>query len=180
MTTKPKPCLAQTKSGTPCKLNARPGSDYCHIHQPRRAAAPRPQTATSNELKFNELLADLDRLAARLRRLEPDYTPPPISAQGLVKLLKKFLPASRLELLRELQNSFRGTTVKDFLDVDTWKGLWYVVNYMLESESTAFKEKVRRRLEAMPGGNILLDLQDNLEGVSPRDLLDGDARRKKQ
>jgi hypothetical protein len=34
VTDEPGSCHAVTKAGTPCKLPAQPGSDYCHIHQP--------------------------------------------------------------------------------------------------------------------------------------------------
>uniref|UniRef100_A0A7C4L045 BMC domain-containing protein n=1 Tax=Bellilinea caldifistulae TaxID=360411 RepID=A0A7C4L045_9CHLR len=42
----PKRCIAITKTGTPCKLPARPGSDYCVFHQKlagKTAGQPMPE-----------------------------------------------------------------------------------------------------------------------------------------
>lgn len=89
-----------------------------------------------------ELAAELDALIERMKLRRPDYTPPPFSPRGMVRLMKesleKFSPETGMAMLDRLRSTIRD----DFLDLDTWKGIWYVVNYSLQSQ----QEFLRRRL----------------------------------
>jgi len=166
-----KRCAATTKAGTPCKNYARPDSDYCGIHQ-KTIAATSPPRPRSPELEA--LLSELNQLADDLRQRFPDYEPPPYSSEKLLGVLKEtltsFTPEIQLGIVQELRDSFQGATVEDFLDPETWKGMWYVVNYVVESEGSAFRERVLQRLESLPGGKVLTTLHGNLESVASSDF----------
>lgn len=79
-----------------------------------------------------KLIQELDALIERLKALQPDYSPPPFSPQGLIHLvgsnLGKLSPGAGFAVLERL----RTTISEDWLDVDTWKGVWYLLNYSLE------------------------------------------------
>lgn len=159
-------CMATTKAGTPCRNSSRPGSAYCYIHE----------TVHNNErAKLKELVTELNELAADLQKLSPTYNPPPFSRQGLLELLKKngqrFKPEIQSGLLRDLQASLEGASAKDLLDLETWKGLWFVLNYSLQNESAGIGEK----LAALPGVGLLNDMRGMLSGARPADLLEIDT-----
>ncbi len=79
-----------------------------------------------------KLIQELDTLIARLKTLQPDYSPPPFSPQGLIRFVEsnlgKLSPEAGLAVLEHL----RTTISDDWLDADTWKGVWYLLNYSLE------------------------------------------------
>ncbi len=204
-----KQCAAITKAGTRCKNKALPGSDYCRVHQhlaqaeggasaasrskrrrssraskgggqskaPGGSRAPQPTPAQKEE--FDQLLAELNRLAEELRRLQPDYSPPPFSPQAFLSLLKenigRFTPSVQMDILQELQRNLQGASPKDLIDPDTWKGLWVIMNCMVQAETSSMREKLVKRLESLPGTALILDLGRNLQGTSPKEFLEPDT-----
>lgn len=148
-------CQALTKSGEQCKNSAQPGTIYCHIHQ---AVNGRPATTgmeppvteipveeellSERELR-QRLMDELDNLIGRVQKLMPDYQPPPFSPQKMVQVLEeseeKLPPRLRLGILKRL----RGTINEDLLDAETWKGMWYMVNYTLEYQSDMVKRRFK-------------------------------------
>ncbi|NJN82857.1 MAG: hypothetical protein HC802_11645 [Caldilineaceae bacterium] len=210
-------CIANTQSGTRCRLKAVEGSEYCHIHGSKTppatqtaAAAPTirvsntvvdpkttpPVAATQQPAKVeivNEitpvrrrssvqlelLVAELNELAAELRRLRPDFRPPPFSPARMQALLKetvdKYTPDAQIELLRDLQNNLKDVTAKDMVDPETWKGLWYILNYSVQYQAAALKEALLARLANLPGMALAGDIRQNLAGTSPKEFLDIDT-----
>ena len=155
-------CQATTKAGTPCKNSARAGSQYCHVHrnleQPDSAAAA------------------IEQLAAEIKQDAPAFQPPPFSPQALLALvqenLKRVTGEIHLPIVEELINNLKGTKPEDLVDPETWKGLWYILNYTAQAESKQVLEKLEQQIAALPGGQSVLDFKNNLEGTSPADLLD--------
>lgn len=177
-----KPCAATTKSGAPCKNNAQPGSDYCYTHRHLAVKAkptPTSVAAEAQSAQFSELLHELDSLVNDLRAQIPEYTPPPFSPQALVGLLKenlhRFTPELQLDIVRQLKSNLEGTTPQDLIDPETWKGFWYILNYSMQMQSKALSEQLYERIAGLPGVALLTDLRHNLEGTSPKDLLDIDT-----
>lgn len=171
-------CQGITRAGSQCKNAARPGSDYCHIHQ-YMAAETSAKAPTAEQEAFRQLVEELNQVAAEVQTLVEGYSPPPFTPQGMLALLKenlhRFTPEVRLEIVRELQQSFEGASPRDLLDVDTWKGMWFLLNYSLQNQTENLRESVRKQLGRLPGGSTLVDLQQMFEGASPKDLLDIDT-----
>ena len=184
-------CQALTKAGVPCKNSARQGSPYCYAHRnyaPSGVKIPIANQAAGAATKsakagasfkradFDLLVSELNSLAEELRRSYPDYTPPAFTPAGMAELLKsnlgKFTPDVQFEIVNELKANLEGTSPKDLIDPDTWKGFWYILNYMAQAQSQAALEKIVNRLAALPGMAIVADLKSNLEGTSPREFLD--------
>lgn len=142
-------CKALTRSGQSCKNHVVPGSEYCRVHQAgRERIAPGSTEAEIPDQALREqLLAELDALAARLQATMPGYTPPPFSPKGLLALmsanLEKFSPDVGLGILKKLQ----GATGKELFDLDTWKGMWYMLNYTLEYQSDVLKRRLTGEYE---------------------------------
>ena len=93
------------------------------------------------------LIEEIDQMVARLQALQPDYTPPPFTPKGLLRLiesnLSKFSPEMGPGVLQRLRSSIGG----DLLDADTWKGIWYMVNYSLEYQGDILKRRLSGEYE---------------------------------
>jgi 1-acyl-sn-glycerol-3-phosphate acyltransferase len=96
----------------------------------------------SDEAARQQFAEELDELIDQVKSANPDYEPPAFSPRGLMELLKKnialFSPETGLKLLERL----RATVREDLFDLDTWRGVWYVLNYSLESQADLFKRRV--------------------------------------
>lgn len=144
-------CIAITKAGSQCKNPAAPTSDYCHIHRPVEIAIPNgdwspdsnPDGEVTDEQLRIQLMTELDELIKRVKAISPEYEPPAFTPQRMVDLMDEqsetMSPRVSLGILERL----RKTINKDLLDVETWKGMWYMVNYTLEYQS----DIVRRRMK---------------------------------
>ena len=140
-------CAAITKKGTRCKNFALPNSDFCRLHQPKSAEpeSPPPETPSADDLRA-QLIEELDALADRIRAISPNYNPPPFSVRGTAKLVSRTLRGivgKRPRLLSRLQNAVGS----DLLDVDTWKGVWYMLNYTLEYQRDFLKRRITGEYE---------------------------------
>jgi 1-acyl-sn-glycerol-3-phosphate acyltransferase len=149
------PCIALTKTGTPCKNTALEGSNYCWVHQSYtpgeqvieqdrvEASIPVEDLAAVIDTNSQEKLAtELDEMISQVKEIAPDYTPPPFSPKGLMKLLQenidRFSPPVRLQILERLRSGIG----EDMFDIDTWKGIWYMLNYTVEYQSDFLKRRL--------------------------------------
>jgi 1-acyl-sn-glycerol-3-phosphate acyltransferase len=89
-----------------------------------------------------ELLQELEALVRRLRSISPGYNPPSFTPRRLLELLEKNLNKFPPEVLTGVLNKLRSTLGSDMFDVDTWKGLWVMLNYTVDYQV----EVARRRL----------------------------------
>jgi 1-acyl-sn-glycerol-3-phosphate acyltransferase len=91
--------------------------------------------------------AELDEAIHQAEAEAPGYTPPPFSPRALLDLLERNVgrlnPELRLGLLRRL----RGALSDDLFDVDTWKGVWTMLNYTLEYQADVLKRRVTGEYE---------------------------------
>jgi 1-acyl-sn-glycerol-3-phosphate acyltransferase len=88
--------------------------------------------AASEEEVRQELVAELDGLIRRLRAITPDYEPPRYSRHRFVAMVEESLqklPRNvQLDVLDRLRTAFN----EQWFDPDTWKGVWYMVNYTVK------------------------------------------------
>lgn len=188
-------CTAVTKSGTPCKNKPLSGTDKCRIHtaKPETTTKPTDQPPAHDptpeqQAQFHHLVSQLNDIAQKLQSMAPSYTPPPFSAQELGRLLKenlhRFSPEVRLDILKQLQEGWPGPSAKDLLDIETWKGLWFILNYSVQTESQSVLGTVTGHLanlpgvgllKSLPGASLVTDLQGMLQGTTPKDFLDVDT-----
>jgi 1-acyl-sn-glycerol-3-phosphate acyltransferase len=110
------------------------------------APADSAEELTEEELR-SRLIEELDELIERLQAINPDYTPPAFTPQRMIELvqqnLSKFSPEMGLALLGKLRSSISS----DLLDVDTWKGIWYMVNYSLDAQADLLKRRMTGEYE---------------------------------
>lgn len=162
----PARCAATTTRGTRCKNNALPDSEYCAIHRRLLAAeGPPPETPPADEPTVGESVAGLSdaelraRLREELKRLvdafqvaEPDFTPPPFSPEALIRFLRENLGRLRSEERLAMIGTLRESLEGDYFDVDTWKGIWYMLHYTLEYQADVVQNRLTGSYEVTDYG----------------------------
>jgi 1-acyl-sn-glycerol-3-phosphate acyltransferase len=156
------------------------GSEFCRLHQAERGEdlpgaaedfqdvvdakfrEAEAEEISDAELR-QELVRELDSLVNRVRRATPGYTPPAYSSGRLLELIRKYLtkfsPEQRLAGLEKLRKSLR----EDLFDPDTWKGVWYMLNYSIDSQRDFFRRRISGEYEIDEWG---FD-QEILDAVKP-------------
>ncbi len=148
-------CVATTKAGQPCKNSAVLDSAYCRVHSATVAISAPPMTPQTPDVEVEprpaelrkQLVQELDRLIRRLRAVSPETLPfsaPPDSLRGvLLENLGQIVPGASALALQGLRNVLDS----DALDIETWKGLWFVVNYMVQNQTNAIRQRLRGEYE---------------------------------
>ena len=134
-----------------------------------------PKMSAAQSAELDRLIGELNELAEELKRTAK-YSPPPFSAQAMANMLTenmgKLAPDLQVPILSELKQNLEGTKPEDLLNPDTWKGMWYILNYTAQAQSEQLKTKLSDRLAAIPGASVIFDLKSSFEGAKPSDFLD--------
>ncbi len=126
-------CKALTQSGDPCKNFALADSDYCRIHQ---GVAGNGNSVLSADGPPDEgKTPSFELTEVEVTRQEE---------KGFTKKIQKMV-------------------TEDLMDPDTWKGIWYMLNYSLESQSDFVRRRMSGEYETDEWG---LD-QEVLDTVKP-------------
>lgn len=142
------------------------------------AAAPAGGVRLSDgdRAEFRRLVAELNAVADELRSVDMSFRPPQLSLSGLVALVEqnlyRFTPQAQREIIQNLRASLQDTKPEDLTNPDTWKGFWYVLNYMAQNQKNELEQKIGARLEKVPGFAILSDLKAGLQQAEPKDFLE--------
>lgn len=107
---------------------------------------PEEEELSEAELR-SRLIDELESLVQRLRAITPEYVPPPFSPQGTLELIEKNMSRFSPEELKGVLERLSSTIREDMLDVDTWKGVWYMLNYSLESQGDILKRRLSGEYE---------------------------------
>ncbi len=89
-----------------------------------------------------QLLAAFGELMRRIRTAAGSYLPPPFSPAGLAQLLRANLERYAPGLNRTFFDRLRTTITEDVLNIETWKGVWFVINYSLEMQAGFLKRRL--------------------------------------
>lgn len=100
-----------------------------------------------DEQMRRRLIAELDAMIERLQAITPEYVPPAFSPQRMLELVEKNLSRLSPEMGLALLEKLRSSISDDLLDVDTWKGIWYMVNYSLVYQTDLLKRRLRGEYE---------------------------------
>ncbi len=187
----PTRCVATTKAGKPCKNYAVEGSEYCHVHQKaHKRGEPEALSEAEAELlaRRKELLAELDKLVADLKTAVPQTTASPYNPLQLLAYLRQNLNQFTPEVQLGILETFEGMTREDLMDIETWKGLGYMLNYSARFQANQLREKMNEQLPKPLQPDTMLNfiksnidrftpdvakgMMDSLQGASREDLMD--------
>ena len=131
-------CAGLTKSGNPCKNFVISGEDFCRVHLPR----PEEESAAEQEARLRaELRIELDELVERLKEFQPDFEPPPYSERSWVELIQQICTSLPFKIPAGLVEKLSGVISEDLLDMETWKGLWFMINYSIQYQADFIKRR---------------------------------------
>ena len=183
MSSEAKTCAAFTKAGNPCKNFTLPDSSYCRIHQNYQPAADavavpvatEPESVSPYHAELKQLAAELNVLAQDLQKLIPDYSPPAYSPQGLRHLLDQLLdrlaPETRRQVMQNLREMVESTPIDEFRDVETWKGMWFTLNYLVSTEAATRRDWLMERLARLPGMETVSGVREMIASTPPQEFL---------
>lgn len=174
MSDSPQKCVALTKAGKPCQSYVEHGSTYCRIHRDYAPAAT-TQAQSENDAELRALIVELNQLAAELHQAVPEYAPPPYTPSGMLGLLKSNAGRFTPEAIHHLQDTLDGTSIDDFKDIETWKGMWFTLNYLVQMEANERTIGLRQRLRRIPGVSTASDLKDMLAETPKEEFLKVDT-----
>ncbi len=103
--------------------------------------------------------------------MAPQFQPPPYTPQRMKNLLAENLDRFAPETVKSLQESLEGTTLEDFKDFETWKGVWFTINYLVKLEASERGHALAERLARLPGVSTLADLKEMLKDTPPEEFL---------
>lgn len=184
-------CAATTKAGQPCKNYAVEGSDFCRVHQTVAQAAPVSATSTADAdllARKKALLDELDELVADLKTAVPPTTSSPYNPLQLLTYLRQNLSQFTPEMQMGILENFRDMTREDMMDIETWKGLGYMLGYSAKFQANQLREKMNEQLPKPLQPDTMLNfvktnidrftpdvakgIMDSLQGATREDLLD--------
>jgi 1-acyl-sn-glycerol-3-phosphate acyltransferase len=100
-----------------------------------------------DEAERQELAAELDRLIARIKAIQPDYNPPPFSPQRMISMVSENIGRLSPDVSLGILEKLRTGITKDVFDLDTWKGLWFMLNYTVDYQKDLLKRRVAGEYE---------------------------------
>lgn len=164
-------CKATTTGGDRCRNKARPGSDFCGVHIKLEEAE---RQAEFDRVHVKQVAGQLNTLADEVKKVDPEFEPPPFTIDSLLAMMQgnaatmaKYVPS---QTLNDIIANLEGTTTKDLLDLETWKGLWYILNYAMQGQAHEVMAKVARQLSAIPGMDLMMQFGASVV-ESPGELL---------
>lgn len=115
--------------------------------KPVESSEQQPKAEVPDEQLREELIRELDDLIKRLRVVAPGFNPPPFSPKGLLNLVQQSLDKLPPELGLGILTKLRGSIGQDLFDLDTWKGIWTMLNYAGEYQVDVLKRRVTGEYE---------------------------------
>ena len=164
-----KRCAATTKAGNPCKNYAADGSDYCHVHQTTAASVPAADEAENAlNARKGELLAELDELVAELKTAVPPNNASPYNPLQLLTYLRQNISQFTPEMHLGLLENFQGMTAEDLMDIETWKGMAYMLSYSARFQANQLREKMNEQLpKPLQPDTMLSFVKSNIDRFTP-------------
>ncbi len=103
------------------------------------AAAESEQEVPIEELQ-QRLMQELNDLIKRLKELSPAFIPAQVpAAQSVIEAAQGVLGKANFEKLRSVAG--------DLLDIDTWKGAWFIANQMVQLQTTTLQRRLHGEYE---------------------------------
>jgi 1-acyl-sn-glycerol-3-phosphate acyltransferase len=106
------------------------------------AQAEQADQKLSDEELRQQLLAELDELVERVRAITPDYEPPPFSSRRVVDMIEGSLHKLPKDIQFGILDRVRRAIEENWFSMETWKGLWYMVNYTMQYNAGLVKRRL--------------------------------------
>lgn len=108
-----------------------------------RSGAEEPSADVPDELLRQQFMQEVDELIKRLKAIHPGYNPPPIVPEGIASMIGQ----TAAELSPGLIEKVKKFVGEDLFDMDTWKGLWYMVSSSAQMQTEVIARRMRGEYE---------------------------------
>ena len=141
--------------------------------------------------QVGRLLAELDALVDALRNTIPDAAQTPYSPLRMLTLVRSSVARYTPDIQIGVLEQFEDMTREDLMDLDTWKGLAYMIAYSAQFQASQTKDKLNEQMPKplkpdsifamVKGGldritpDIAKQIAGSFEGATKEDLLDLDT-----
>ncbi len=79
--------------------------------------------------------------AGQLKDKLNERLPTPLQPDTTINLMKQALERFTPEVAKNVMETFQGASREDLMDPDTWKGIWYMLNYSLQFQMDKLRER---------------------------------------
>lgn len=80
--------------------------------------------------------------ANQVRERVQDHLPEPFQPESMLRFVRNNVDRFAPEVARDLMNSLEGASKEDFLDPETWKGMWTMLNYSVQFQAEQLKQRL--------------------------------------
>jgi len=80
--------------------------------------------------------------AGQLKDKMNETLPPPLQPDTTIGLVKQVLDKFTPEIAKNIMETLQGATREDLMDMDTWRGVWTMLNYSLQFQVNQLRERV--------------------------------------
>ena len=118
--------------------------------------------------QVGRLLAELDGLVNALRNSIPDANQTPYSPLRMLTLVRSSISRYTPDVQISVLEQFEDMTREDLMDLDTWKGLAYMIAYSAQFQAVQTKDKLNEQLpEPIKPDSILAMFKGGLDRITP-------------
>lgn len=80
--------------------------------------------------------------AGQLKDRMNETLPTPLQPDTTINLVKQVLDKFTPEVAKNIMETLQGATREDLMDPETWKGVWYMLNYSLQFQFNQLRDRV--------------------------------------
>ncbi len=118
--------------------------------------------------QLGRLLAELDGLVNALRDSIPDASQSPYSPLRMLTLVRSSISRYTPDVQISVLEQFEDMTREDLMDLDTWKGLAYMIAYSAQFQATQTKDKLNEQMpEPLKPDSIFAMVKGGLDRITP-------------
>lgn len=87
-----------------------------------------------------------DKVSGTINQVVPE----PVQPGRLWQLAKSGVDRVTPEIAKQIFGTFQDATLSDLKDLDTWKGVWYMISYSLQFEAEQMRDRLLRAEQDQP------------------------------
>lgn len=71
-----------------------------------------------------------------------EQLPEPIQPDTMIEFVRKNVDRFTPEVVKGIMETFQGATREDLMDLETWRGMWYMINYSFTFQVNQLRDRV--------------------------------------
>ena len=100
------------------------------------------ENQNDNEIRKKALIAEIDELVSELRAAIPNAGAEAYSPMLFLSFIRQSLSKLAPDVQLGILESFDGMTREDVMDIETWKGMAYMLSYSARFQASQVKDKM--------------------------------------